>query len=319
MTRRILLSCLPLAYAAPPQIGADRRAELYQLLGDLPARDRPISCKVVWTEERPAYVLEKLDLDLNGLERVPAYFARPKSIRGKVPAILYNHAHGGKYALGKEEFVQGRSSLQSPPYAELLTQMGYCALCMDTWVFGERSQRTELTTFKEMIWKGQVLWGMMLYDSIRGLDYLVSRQEVDASRIGTIGLSMGSTMAWWLAALDPRIKVCVDICCLTEFRAALESGGFVKHGIYYYVPGLLKHFTTAQINALIAPRAHLSLAGNRDPLTPPAGLDLIDRELKRVYAEQGGPENWKLLRYDVGHQETPEMRSEIVAFLQRQI
>ena len=85
--------------------------------------------------------------------------------------------------------------------------------------------------------------------------------------------------------------------------------------MYYFVPGLLKRFTTAQINALIAPRAHLGLAGLQDKLTPIEGLDIIERELTRAYAEQGHPERWKLLRYDVAHQETPEGRQEIVAFL----
>ena len=79
----------------------------------------------------------------------------------------------------------------------------------------------------------------------------------------------------------------------------------------------MKRFTTAQINALIAPRAHLGLAGLQDRLTPVAGLDIIDSELTRVYAAQGYPERWKLLRYEVGHQETPEGRREIIAFLKR--
>jgi dienelactone hydrolase len=241
---------------------------------------------------------------------------RPKEITGRFPAVLYNHAHGGNYALGKDELLVGRRALQQPPYADLLTSLGYCALCMDTWVFGERATRSESDAFKEMLWKGQVLWGMMVYDSLRGLDYLVSRPEVDASRLATAGISMGSTMGWWVAALDERVKVCVDICCLTDFDALIQAGGLGGHGIYYYVPSLLKHFTTAQINALIAPRAHLSLAGDLDALTPPAGLERIDRELRQAYTALGHPENWRLLRYQVGHEETPEMRREIVAFLQ---
>ena len=74
-----------------------------------------------------------------------------------------------------------------------------------------------------MLWKGQVLWGMMVYDSIRAIDYLVSRPEVDQKRLGTVGMSMGSTMAWWVAALDVRIKACVDICCLTDFHALIVN------------------------------------------------------------------------------------------------
>ena len=92
---------------------------------------------------------------------------------------------------------------------------------------------------------------------------------------------MGSTMAWWLAALDERVKVTVDLCCLTDFQTLIAKKNLSAHGVYYFVPGLLKHFTTAQINALIAPRAHLGLAGLQDKLTPVEGLDLIDAELKK--------------------------------------
>ena len=308
------LPARPETLAAVPGAG---RELLYKLLGDLPDRSRKIGARVLAVEERPKYVLERLVLDLNGVEEVPAYFVRPKQASGRMPAVLYHHAHGGDYKLGKDEFLNGREAIHNPPYAELLTSMGYCGLCCDTWVFGERAVRTEMDAFKEMLWNGRVLWGMMVYDSIRALDYLLARPEVDPGRVGTAGLSMGSTMAWWLAALDERVVSTVDICCLTDFQALIETRNLQGHGIYYYVPSLLKHFTTARINALIAPRPHLSLAGNLDALTPPAGLERIDRELKQVYSAAGRPENWKLLRYEVGHQETAEMRAEIVSFFRR--
>ena len=296
----------------------ERRAELYSLLGDLPARDHPLSARTVSVETRESYILERLLFDLNGREAVPAYLARPKAVRGRAPAVLYNHAHGGRYDIGKEELLSGREAFfQKPSYAEVLTGMGYCVLCVDTWLFGERGGRTESEVFKEMLWSGQVLWGMMVYDGIRALDYLLSRPEVDPSRVATMGLSMGSTMAWWLAALDPRIKVCVDLCCMTDYQALVATRGLDRHGIYYYVPGLLKHFSTAQINSLIAPRPHLATAGRYDLLTPGEGLDRIDRELKRVYGEAGAADAWTLTRYDCGHMETAAMRQEVVEYLKR--
>lgn len=293
-----------------------RRDELYTLLGDLPARDRPISVQQVSQIERDGYVLETLLLDLNGVEPVPTYFVRPMS-GGPFPTILYNHAHGDDYVLGKRELLDGRAALQAPPYAVELTRQGFAALCIDAWGFGERRGRTESEIFKEMLWHGQVLWGMMVYDSLRAVDYLVSRSDVDAAHIGTLGISMGSTMAWWLAALDPRIRVCVDLCCLTDFQALIDSRGLDGHGIYYYVPGLLKHFSAAAINALIAPRPHLSLAGDYDPLTPPAGLERIDAHLRQVYADLGATQCWSLLRYPSGHFETASMRAAVIAFLRK--
>lgn len=294
-----------------------QREKLYALLGDLPPRDRPLSCQVLAERECEHYILEILLLDLNGIEGVPAYYAKPKVGADVRPTILYNHAHGGDYIQGKNELIENQRGLQKPTYAQALTGMGYNVLCIDHWNFGERCGKLESVLFKEMLWKGQVLWGMMVYDSIRTLDYLCARDDVDGSKIGTVGISMGSTMGWWLSALDERIACCVDLCCLTDFHALIEANGLEGHGIYYYVPRLLKEWTTAKINALIAPRPHLSLAGNHDLLTPPKGLDQIDAELQQVYADEGVPEAWKLIRYGTGHQETFDMRQQTLGWLRR--
>jgi hypothetical protein len=292
-----------------------RRHELYGLLGKLPPRNRKVSAQRLSTEDRGSYVFEKLVLDLNGIEPAPAFFAKPKNASGRLPTVLFNHSHGGGYQVGKDEFINGREYLGKPAYAEFLTSLGYNALCFDAWIFGERSGRAELDMYKETIWKGQVLWGMMVYDALKAVDYLVTRPDVDARRLATVGMSMGSSTAQWAGALDPRLKVVIDICCLTDWHTLVDVGGLKGHGIYYYVPDLLNHFTTSQMNALIAPRAHLSLVGTQDTLTPAKGVDIIDAELKKTYAAAGQPENWRLLRYDVGHQETPEGREQIRQWL----
>ncbi len=294
----------------------DRRKELYGLLGRLPARDLPISVEVISRKVTEEMIIEKLMMDLNGLEKVPAWFTKPKNAEGSIPVILFNHSHFGQYQVGKDEYLYGREEMQDPPYALALAREGYAGLCIDSWGFGERSDQSESEIFKEMLWKGRVMWGMMVYDNLRALDYLETRDDVDPGRIGTMGMSMGSTMAWWLAALDKRIRVCVDICCLTDFHTLIEKEGLDLHGIYYYVPDLLNHFTTSEINALISPRPHFGLAGRFDPLTPLEGLEIIDRELKKAYYKEGAPEAWKLEIYDVGHLETADMRSDILDFFE---
>jgi pimeloyl-ACP methyl ester carboxylesterase len=294
-----------------------QRTALYQLLGRLPDRHRPISVKVLSREESGEMIIEKLLLDINGRELVSAYFTKPKNSTAKVPVVLFNHSHFGQYQVGKNEFLLGRKEMQTPPYALALARAGYAGLCIDSWGFGERNTRTEMDIFKEMLWNGQVMWGMMVYDNLRALDYLETRTDVDSKRIATMGMSMGSTMAWWLAALDERIKVCVDLCCLTDFQTLVEEKGLSRHGIFYFVPDLLNHFSTSQINALISPRPHLGLAGRLDPLTPLAGLEKIDRDLRAVYRQEGAPEAWQLRLYDVGHVETPAMRQDILAFFKQ--
>lgn len=295
-----------------------RREELFALLGDLPDnRQEAVTSRLISTEEREKFFLEKLVLGLNGIEPVPAYFIRPKNAPGKTPVILFNHSHGGNYHIGKDELLNGTTYMYRKPYAEELAECGYSVLCIDEWGFGERRGRTEHEIFKEMLLKGQVMWGMMVYDSIRAVDYLFTRNDVDTDRIGTLGMSMGSTKAWWLSALDTRIKVCVDICCLTDYNSLIEAQDLDEHGIYYYVPKLLKHFTTSQINALICPRPRFSLNGMYDRLTPGRGLDIIDRELKEVYKAAGAEERFLLKRYPVAHLETAEMRADIAAFLKK--
>ena len=296
-----------------------RRQELYALLGELPERNRPVSATLDSHESRRNYELERLTLDLNGTEPVPALFVHPKGKSGPWPTVLYCHAHGGNYPLGKNELINGMGVLQDPPYAGVLAGRGIAALCIDAWLFGERSGRSESSLFKEMLWTGRVVWGMMVYDLIKAIDYLTTRKDVDSDRIATLGMSMGSTAAWWVSALDGRIRLCIDICCLTEFNALIDSNGLDGHGIYYYVPNLVNHFTTSEINALIAPRPHLGLAGNLDSLTPPAGLDRIDREMQAIYKQRGVPERWEMHREDVAHQETPEMRRKVLEFLDRWI
>lgn len=301
---------------------ASRREELWSLLGELPPRDRAVSARLLRSEEHDGYVLEHLELDLNGLEPAPALLLIPKLRRSKAPGLLYIHAHGGTYDVGKEELLVGRQVL--PAYAPVLAQRGIVTLAIDSWCFSGRKhvedgRPGEADTFKEMLWRGRVLWGMMMYDEVQALSYLAGRSEVDARRLGAFGLSMGSTKAWWLAALDPRVKLCVDLCCLTDYEELIKAHNLRGHGIYYFVPRLLKHFQAQDINDLIVPRARLSLNGRQDALTPPAGVERIAAHLRPLYAEHGRAEDCRIELFDCGHEETPEMRRLVLEWFDRHL
>jgi len=291
------------------------REKLYALLGDLPKASPSITSISVAEDEYEDFILENLVLELNGIEPVPAYFTRPKNTSAPYPVILFSHSHGGYYHMGKNELLTPASYGFKIPYAKAMAKLGIACLCIDHWCFGERSGRSEMDTFKSMLWDGKVMWGMMVYDSLRAVDYLVSRADIDKNRIGALGMSMGSTMSIWVTALDARIKTCVDICCLTDFEELENQNGLGGHGIYYYVPALRKYFTMADINALIAPRPHLSTAGLYDALTPVKGLIKIDKELQEVYAKAGAHKKFCLKTYPCGHIETRQMREDILEFI----
>ncbi|WP_370875158.1 dienelactone hydrolase family protein [Metabacillus malikii] len=293
-----------------------RREKLFELLGDLPDANRPISVTKMAEQQIDSFILETLLLDLNGLEQVPAYFARPIEGEGKRPVVLFNHSHGGQYDVGKTELLKSSHYLQQPSYAKQLTDMGYGVLCIDAWGFGERRGKAESEMFKEMLWKGQVMWGMMVYDSMRAVDYLLTREDVEPTKIATVGMSMGGLMAWWLAALDDRVQVCIDICGQVDAETLIRARGLDHHGFYSYVPKLVKYFQTAEIQQCIAPRPHLSVVGNHDRLTPYEGLNKIDHALTSYYEELGYREHWQMVRYGCGHIETTSMRKDVCSFLQ---
>lgn len=261
-----------------------------------------------------------MELDLNGIEPVPAILLIPDRRHTPAPGLLFIHWHGGMYDLGKEMLLKGVDV--QPAYAPVCAEKGLVTLAIDSWCFGERKHaehgRTgEEDAFKLMLWRGQVLWGMMMFDEFRALDYLASRPEVDPERLGATGMSMGSTKAWWLAALDPRVRLCIDVCCLTDFDELIRTNALREHGIYYYVPSLLKHFQTAQINELIVPRPHLSVNGRKDSLTPPAGVERVREHLLPLYRKYGSEEACRIELFDCEHVETPEMRRLILEWLDR--
>jgi hypothetical protein len=298
----------------------ERRKLLWSLLGDLPEKRAPTAV-VTKTEKHDGFTLQRLEMDLNGIVPVPAYLLIPDKIKKPAPGMLYIHWHGGNYPAGKEELLIGTGVMK--PYAPAYAKKGIVTLAIDSWCFGERMPypkeggRGESDTFKEMLWKGRVLWGMMMFDEWQALNYLCARPEVDDQRVGSFGISMGSTKSWWLAALDERIKCCIDLCCLTEFDSLIKTGNLRGHGIYYYVPSLLKHFSTAQINELIVPRPHLSLNGRFDKLTPPEGVELIRDHLEPLYRKYGNPEDNHIELFDCKHQELPEMRALVLEFLDK--
>jgi hypothetical protein len=297
--------------------GEGLRNLLWELLGEIPPVESKPSGILQKTIVHDGFRQEEWILDLNGEQKVPATLLVPNGTDelSPTPAIIYNHAHGSRYDIGRKEVLEGRPALLQPHWGGILCDMGVIVLCIDMWAFGGRANETESSLFKRMLWAGQVLWGRMVFDNVRALDWLLSRPEVDAQRIGTMGISLGSTMAWWHAALDERIKLCIDICCLTDFDSLVANGNLDGHSIYYYVPKLRLHTTTAEINALIAPRMHLSCAGLHDILTPPEGLDIIDSHLKKTYAEYGADDSWHLYREEVGHLETEGMRKICVEWL----
>ena len=291
-----------------------RRADLRHLLGPLPTLEVPPTGELTNKQDLPFARVEHWRLTLNSEEPVPALLLLPTD-REPRGLVLYNHAHGNNFAIGKDELLHGRPALQSPPYGEVLPALGFAVLAIDHWCFGERAHRVERALVKQLLWDGCTLWGYRVHDTLTAFDWLRTQPRFAGLPSAALGLSMGSTMALWAAALQPAIDACIEMCGLAEFDSLIKTGGHDLHGEYFFVPGLRRELSAAEIAGLIAPRLHLSLVGREDPLTPPAGVETVDRVLRHTYAALGRPGDWRQQVFDSGHQETASMRSLVVTTL----
>jgi len=305
------------------------RRTLGTLLGDLPPRPTPPAARVLRREDRGDYLLEKLEIDNGEGARIPAWFLLPPG-EGPFPAILYLHWHAGQYALGKDELFL-ETPARDARRGEDLVRRGFAVLAPDAWAFGERQGQgpggprekggaEEAALSKLFLWMGRTFLGMMIRDDRIALDYLAGRREIDARRIGATGISMGCTRTWWLAALDERIAAAVGICCMTRYEELVASGGINGHGIYYFVPGMLKHFDMEAVVSLIAPRPYLDFCGEKDGLTPPAGTRKIYDFVAGVYRLYGAAGNFRgEIVPGLGHVYTPEMWREMTSWFERHL
>lgn len=318
---------------------ARRKDKIRATLWDLFGEPRPTGIPLVVidaTERREGYRLEHFTFSNRPGDTVYGYVMVPDGRKERGPAILYHHYHGGDYANGKSE-VMNRGAfdhfggLGFAP-AERLAQMGYVVMAIDAYAFGERrwqgpagkgeeGRQTEWALSKVLFWRGRSLWGRMVCDDIEALNYLCSRPETDPGRIACMGMSMGATRSWWLAALDDRIRACVSVSCLTRYQDLIAEGAVNQHGFYYFVPGILgRGIDSESVIGCIVPRAHLTLTGAEDKGSPLSGVLTINRFQESLYRLHGQGGNYRGVVYEkTGHVWSPEMWRETVGWIVRHI
>lgn len=282
----------------------------------LQLREPPITLRERREVAADGYVVEHLSFDLGVGAPVRGLLTRPLD-DGPHPAILYAHSHGDRYDVGASELLDGREYLLSP-WGPLLALNGYVALCIDMPSFASQSTPTESAEAKALIWYGKSLLGKMLEQEMAALTYLSARSDVDPNRIGGFGISLGSTLSYFQAAVDTRLKAIAHLCCYADYATLVELGAHDHHGIYLLVPGLLTQTSTGHIAGLVAPRAQLICIGGRDELTPPPSVERALDETRPMYAQAGAPEALSFyLDPGAAHEETPQMRARVLAHFAR--
>jgi dienelactone hydrolase len=301
------------------------RATLLACLGELPARPDPPRVRTVSKVDRGDYLEERFELD-NGVDMtVPGFLLLPKGQSGPRPAILALHGHGSS----KDSVC---TDLQNSQFVgPLLARKGYVVAAIDAYFNGARvgkgpagtlddKRGQEDSLFKLYLWQGRTLWGMMLRDEQCLIDYLETRPEVDKQRMAATGMSMGCTRSWWLAAVDERIRAIVGVACFTRYTELIAHGNLRAHGIYYFVPGILRHFDTEAIYALIAPRPMLMLSGDQDGGAPTDGIEVLEKKLAAVYGLYARGDHFRSIVYkNTGHEYLPEMKEEMARWFEHHL
>jgi dienelactone hydrolase len=306
--------------APAPEVRLDR-TRLLALLGRTPPAPPPLAAERVETVDLGDVRREKVTYAVEPGERVPAYVFVPKG-PGPFPAVLCHHQHGGEFAVGKD----GPAGLGSTPdqhYAIELARRGYVTIAPDALCFGERRDRAgklkdgsyERFEALHRITEGKSLQGKYVWDARRALDYLETRKEVDPSRIGMIGHSLGGQETLFTTAADTRIRAAVSSCGFGSLRV-LERDR-ILHNFALFVPGLAEEGDYGAVLALVAPRPFLVAARSEDPIFPMEGIEETVAAGRAAFTAAGAADRLSTFYEPGPHQFSPAMREAAYAWLDR--
>jgi dienelactone hydrolase len=324
------------------------RGKLLELLhyAPPPCDPRP---EVVESVDRGDYVREKVYFNTTPDIRVPAYVLVPKQ-RRPAPALVALHDHGGFYFWGKEKLVDlddehpvltrfKQEYYAGNSIAADLARQGYVVAVIDMFYWGERrmlldddaedwrqrppgitperisafnvrSGQNEQLVGRTLYSTGITWSGVMFWDDIRTVDYLLTRPDVDPNRIGCVGLSVGGLRACHLAALDERIRASVVVGWMTSFPTQLRQKIRNTIGHTKLVPGLYHYLDYPDVATLALPRALLVINGSQDGLFELEGVEAAFEKLAAAYGKAGVPDRLRTRLYDTPHLFNAEMQAE---------
>jgi cephalosporin-C deacetylase-like acetyl esterase len=279
------------------------RERMLDDLGGFPERT-PLNAHVVGVLQRPAYKIEKVIFESQPHFYVTANLYLPTTGHPPYPAILFplGHEPGGK---------------TNPTWQQMLGSLatkGFVALTWDPIGQGERLQiydedlreskvgdsTTEHTVIgTQCLLIGDHLARYTIWDGMRALDYLLSRPEVDPTRVGLTGNSGGGTHTAYIAALDDRIQVAAPSCYITSWRLMLHTIG-PQDAEQTFPFWLRDGFDYSDYLYAFAPKPYLLLSAIRD-FFPIAGARETLAEAVRVYSAIGAKENLNMFEADDGH------------------
>jgi cephalosporin-C deacetylase-like acetyl esterase len=296
-----------------------KRPELHRqfldMLGLWPLPERTdLHASITGRVETPTFTVEKIHFQsLPGLY-VTANLYLPKNVKRRCPAVLYVCGHGATM-IGKVSYGNKVTYQHHPAW---FAENGYVCLIVDTLQLGEVAGLHHGTSRFGMWWwlaLGYTPAGIECWNGMRAIDYLVSRPEVDAKRIGVTGRSGGGATSWWVAAADERVACAVGVAGIADLLAhvcegypgRLADGVVAGHCDCMYMVNTYRWDYTLVL-ALCAPRPMLLGNSDADVIFPVPGYRRMAGKVKHLYEVLGAKECFALLETKGPHKDTPELR-----------
>ena len=271
----------------------------------------PLNAKVTGRLEQPDYSVEMVHFQSKPGLYVTANLYLPKPLNGKYPTILYQCGH-------KHEKRDGNKSGYQD-FGIWFAKHGYVALVTDSLQLGEIASFHH-GTYRENRWwwqsAGYTPAGVECWNAIRALDYLCTRPEVDAERIGATGISGGGSATMWIAAADERVKICAPTSGMSDLTFYVGEDGVNGHCDCMFVYNRAR-WNWTQIPALIAPRPLLFVNSDADSIFPMSGNNRVINRLEWLYARWGLGDRVSAVVSVGGHGYRRDLRREIFEFFNR--
>ncbi len=282
------------------------REQLFDMLGLSPRPEKTeLQAAITGTTEEEEFVVERVHFQsLPGLY-VTGNFYRPKVTEGPLPTVLYVCGHGQV----KKDGISFGNKTHYHYHGAWFARNGYNCLIIDTLQLGE-IEGVHHGTFRMDRWwwnsRGYTPAGVEAWNCIRALDYLETRAEVDAKRIGVSGRSGGGAYSWWIAALDDRIQCAVPVAGITSLRDHVVNGCVEGHCDCMYMVNTFR-WDFATVTALVAPRPLLISNTDKDTIFPLEGVVDIHRQVRHIYRLHGKDDYLGLQITEGPHKDTQEL------------
>lgn len=288
-------------------------SKLVELLGGFPPQRVALAPETLEVKQFPGYKREKFIFTSRPGLLVLGYLLTPVKTAGPYAPVLCipGHGRGVDDLVGIDDKGRDRTNKEGyqHDFAIQCVEHGFAAVALEPMAFGcRRDARTQKKGLGSSACQpsagaalllGETMIGWRVYDTMRAIDWISTRRELDAKRVGCVGISGGGTCALFTTALDPRVRSVLVSGYLNTFRDSILS---LSHCIDNYIPGILNWAEMYDVAGLIAPRPMAVESGERDNIFPIAASRESVARVRKVYDVFGATDQLHHEVFDNDHQ-----------------